>query len=104
MAPAEGAALLGVEVAWSPREREVKIVALRLPEGATVRQALQASGLFDDALTHEPFPLGVGVWGERRGLDAPLREQDRVEVYRPLQVEPMEARRRRQQARAAKKR
>jgi putative ubiquitin-RnfH superfamily antitoxin RatB of RatAB toxin-antitoxin module len=104
MARAEGAAVLDIEVAWSPREREVKTVALQLPAGATVRQALQASGLFDDALRHEPFPLTVGVWGERRALDAPLRERDRVEVYRPLQVEPMEARRRRQQARAAKKR
>jgi putative ubiquitin-RnfH superfamily antitoxin RatB of RatAB toxin-antitoxin module len=104
MASAEGAGPIDIEVAWSPREREVQGVALRLPSGATVLQALRQSGLFDDASLGDPSSLRVGVWGERRALDSPLRDRDRVEVYRPLLVEPMEARRRRQQAKAAKKR
>jgi putative ubiquitin-RnfH superfamily antitoxin RatB of RatAB toxin-antitoxin module len=37
--------------------------------------------------------LSVGVWGALRGLDHPLRDRDRVEVYRPLKVDPKEARR-----------
>jgi uncharacterized protein len=104
MAPADGAGPLNVEVVFSPREREVLSIALCLPAGATVRQALAQSGFVDPALADDPSALRVGVWGQRRALDAPLRDRDRVEVYRALQVEPMEARRRRQQARATNRR
>jgi hypothetical protein len=35
----------------------------------------------------------IGVWGRKQPLDAALRDRDRVELYRPLQVDPKEARR-----------
>ena len=35
----------------------------------------------------------IGIWGRVRPLETPLRERDRIEVYRPLTVDPMEARR-----------
>jgi putative ubiquitin-RnfH superfamily antitoxin RatB of RatAB toxin-antitoxin module len=72
--------------AW-PRHHES--VLLDLPDGATVADALKASG-FDQA--------GVGayaVFGERATADDGLREGDRVELLRPLQADPKEARRRR---------
>jgi putative ubiquitin-RnfH superfamily antitoxin RatB of RatAB toxin-antitoxin module len=72
--------------AW-PRHHES--VLLDLPDGATVADALKASG-FDQA--------GVGayaVFGERATADEGLREGDRVELLRPLQADPKEARRRR---------
>jgi len=37
----------------------------------------------------------IGIWGRLRSLEAPLRDQDRVEIYRPLLIDPKEARRRR---------
>jgi len=37
--------------------------------------------------------LKVGIWGRTRSLDTPLRDMDRVEVYRALKVDPKEARR-----------
>lgn len=86
---------IAVVVAYSPGPREVDLTELTLPAGATVHDALQASGLLArhpdiDLATHK-----VGVWGRLRPLDAPLREGDRVEVYRPLKVDPKEARRQR---------
>ena len=84
-----------VVVAYSPAPREVDITELTLPEGATVREALDASGL---AARHPGLDFAmqkVGVWGKLRALDAPLRDADRVEVYRPLKVDPKEARRQR---------
>ena len=72
--------------AW-PRRHES--VLLDLADAATVADALKASG-FDQA--------GVGayaVFGERAMPDDVLREGDRVELLRPLQVDPKEARRRR---------
>lgn len=39
--------------------------------------------------------LRIGIWGRVRSLDTPLRDRDRIEVYRPLTVDPKEARRQR---------
>lgn len=89
--------LLQVTVAFSPAPREVREWSLRLPQGATVGQALQATGMdFGDA--------PVGVWGRKCAASQLLRDRDRVEVYRPLVVDPKVARRerfRKQGARAA---
>jgi hypothetical protein len=64
------------------------VVALELPEGATVQDALRKSGVAFD-------PRNVGIFGERVSPDARLADGDRVEVYRPLEIDPKEARRRR---------
>ena len=68
-------------------------VSLSLPAGATVRDALAASGLRH--LSHDQF---VGIFGKRVALDHPLAAGDRVEIYRPLAMDPKEARRRRARA------
>ena len=39
------------------------------------------------------MPLDVGIWGRRCSLDQLVAEGDRVEIYRPLTIDPMEARR-----------
>jgi putative ubiquitin-RnfH superfamily antitoxin RatB of RatAB toxin-antitoxin module len=70
-----------------------KAVSLELPAGATLRDALAAAGI---RLQERE---ACGVFGERASLERVLAEGDRVEVYRPLEVDPKEARRRR----AAKK-
>jgi putative ubiquitin-RnfH superfamily antitoxin RatB of RatAB toxin-antitoxin module len=68
---------------------------LRLPEGATIEQALRASGLAARLPVFDPAGAVVGIYGKKKTLDTPLRERDRVEVYRPLLADPKEARRRR---------
>jgi putative ubiquitin-RnfH superfamily antitoxin RatB of RatAB toxin-antitoxin module len=105
MAPAEPAAdhagapddLLSVEVASSPGPRQVSVVALRLARGATVADALRASGHATD-----DEALAIGIWGRKTALDTVLREGDRVECYRPLKVDPKEARRVRYRAHGEK--
>ncbi|WP_245988921.1 RnfH family protein [Tepidicella xavieri] len=89
-----------VTVAHSPAPRQVKEVMLDLPEGATVAEALQATGW--PVQTWQG--LDVGIWGRKAHLDTRLQPLDRVEVYRPLRVDPKVARRERfgrQGARAA---
>ena len=86
--------VLSVTVAYSPRAGVVDETLLSLPEGATVADALRESGI---PARHDIGQLAVGVWG---GLVEPsdrLRDRDRVELYRPLAVDPKEARRLRQQ-------
>jgi uncharacterized protein len=95
--------VLQVEVAYSPRPREVDRVCLHLPEGSTVADALRRSGLLEKHGLLLDDALDVGVWMKRKPLDTPLRVNDRVEIYRPLQVDPKEARRQRYKGQAAKK-
>lgn len=83
-----------IEVAYSPAPGQVDRVTLDLPAGAQLGQALAASGLLE---RHELEPAAVhaGIWGRPQPPDAPLQEGDRVEIYRPLAVDPKEARRQR---------
>jgi putative ubiquitin-RnfH superfamily antitoxin RatB of RatAB toxin-antitoxin module len=87
--------LIPVTVVYSPAARVLHEVALLLSEMSTVAQALQASGL---AQRFESIDLGkvlVGVWGRKANLGQALRANDRIEIYRPLSVDPKVARRER---------
>lgn len=90
-----------VELVWSPQAGDVRHVWLDLPEGCTLELGLRACAAFADQL--EPptglAELAVGVWGRAQPLKHVLRDQDRIEVYRPLTVDPKEARRQRYKAR-----
>ena len=93
-----------VTVLYSPQPRAVHEWAMALPAGSTVLQALEASGLRAACPEADLRSAVVGVWGRKARLDQPLRERDRVEIYRPLKVDPKLARRerfRKQGARAA---
>ena len=91
-----------VTVMYSPGPRRVLEWVLEVPEGATVRDAILASG-FGEACPGLDAQ-DVGIWGRRCTLAQPVREGDRVEIYRGLLVDPKVARRERfskQGARAA---
>jgi putative ubiquitin-RnfH superfamily antitoxin RatB of RatAB toxin-antitoxin module len=93
-----------VTVLYSPHAREVHEWQLTLSSGATLLQSLRASGVDEFVTEAELADLSVGVWGRKAQLNHVLREHDRVEVYRPLRIEPKLARRerfRRQGVRAA---
>ena len=92
MAPAEVGTGLRVEVVYCPRPGVTDLVALTLPAGATAADALLASGL---AQRHglPVAGLQLGVWCRACAPGTPLRDRDRVEIYRPLTVDPKEARR-----------
>lgn len=76
---------LRVEVVDARRDG-ADVVAVRLPDGATVRDALAASGMKGSQ---------VGIFGRKVSIDTRLADGDRVEIYRPLAMDPKEARRRR---------
>jgi putative ubiquitin-RnfH superfamily antitoxin RatB of RatAB toxin-antitoxin module len=78
---------LKVEVVYALPRRE-KTVSVMLADGATVADALSKSGLQFD-------PARVGIFGEPATAETRLADGDRVEVYRPLKIDPKEARRRR---------
>jgi len=75
--------------------RRVWQVRLMLPAGASVAQALAASGYAQAFAGQDPWQYGVGIYGHAVRAEDILRDGDRVEIYRPLTFDPMESRRRR---------
>lgn len=88
-------AVVKVEVVFAPNPRSVRRVELELPAGSTVERALQVSGLISGLTPQERKGLEVGVWGRKVATGHALRDRDRVELYRPLKVDPKVARRER---------
>jgi len=95
MARVSDAAPLRVAVAWSARPGEAREVGVELPGGACVLDAIRASGATVGVDAVDVSTQAIGIWGRSVGLDAKLSEGDRVEIYRPLRMDPKEARRRR---------
>ena len=91
-------ARIRVEIAFSPHAGHVQRLTQTLAAGSTVAQALERSGW-----TELPADLRVGIWGRACALTETLRDRDRVEVYRPLTVDPKEARRQRYRSHKAAK-
>jgi len=91
-----------VEVAYALPTRQ-KIVEMDVPLGTTARQAVSMAELgryFPDVPAAEFLEANLGIFGKalRDPESQALREGDRVEVYRPLKIDPKAAR----AARAAK--
>jgi putative ubiquitin-RnfH superfamily antitoxin RatB of RatAB toxin-antitoxin module len=82
-----------VEVALAAAPRRVDCVALELPQGSTVADAVRASGLLPRHGLSGLEGLAMAVWGRAVSADSTLRDRDRVELLRPLAVDPKEARR-----------
>ena len=89
-----GAETIPVEVAYARPEEQV-IIALDLPAGSTLRQAVEQSGLLDRFPDIDPDTMKAGIFGKLKKHDQVLQAGDRVEVYRPLIADPKEVRKRR---------
>ena len=86
------ATLLRVEVLYCPAPSVVDRVLLQLPQGTCLQDAVEASGLCQRHALNAAA-LKVGIWGRVQPPQTALRDLDRVELYRPLRVDPKEARR-----------
>jgi putative ubiquitin-RnfH superfamily antitoxin RatB of RatAB toxin-antitoxin module len=96
---ASAAGGIAVSVVYALPER-YWCVELRLPAGATVGDALAAAALAAPGLAISPDRLAV--FGRVVGPEAPLHEGDRVEILRPLAIDPKDARRARAAAASRK--
>lgn len=83
-----------VEVVF-PLPDEQVIKSLSLPLGTTIEQAIQASDLQQRYPQIDLEKQKVGIFGKLSKLDSPLRDRDRVEIYRPLIADPKEVRKQR---------
>ena len=83
---------IDIEVAYAEPDKQM-IVPLRVPRGTSARGAVRRSGLLDHFAGIDLNEAAMGVFGNPVSPCAPLAQGDRVEIYRPLQVDPKEARR-----------
>jgi putative ubiquitin-RnfH superfamily antitoxin RatB of RatAB toxin-antitoxin module len=92
-----------VTVAYSPVPRLVREWALDVPSGSTAKQAIAQCGVLAEFVNLALDSLTVGVWGKRYSLNHKLKDNDRIEIYRPLRVDPKVARRERFTSQGAKR-
>ena len=84
-----------VTVLFPTGPRRVTELELHLSLGCTLAHAIERSALLQSLTATEKAGLAFGVWGKKADDQLVLRDQDRVEVYRPLTVDPKRARRER---------
>ena len=85
--------MIKVEVAYATPQKQ-KILALEVPQGTTVFQAAEMSGIVNEFPEINLEEAKMGLFGKavRAPKDEVLREMDRVEIYRPLIIDPKVAR------------
>ena len=76
-----------VGVAYADRFKQTWL-KLDVPEGSTLREAIERSGLLEQFPEIDLEQNKVGVFGKLSRLDAKLSEGDRVEIYRPIIADP----------------
>ena len=86
---------LKIALVYSPAPRQVREWLLELAAGATVGQALAGCGIFEEFPDLGGAHLALGIWGKKTSLSHLLRDNDRIEIYRGLRVDPKVARRER---------
>jgi putative ubiquitin-RnfH superfamily antitoxin RatB of RatAB toxin-antitoxin module len=85
-------ARIRVSVAYAEPDHAF-VAEFELPAGSTVADAIEASGIREKHPGLEIRDDRLGIFSRRAAPDAVLRDGDRVEIYRPLRIDPKEARR-----------
>lgn len=85
---------LSVEVVYARPDIQ-RLVRLQMPPQSTVRDAIASSGLLDQFNELVMDEIEAGIFSKAASLEHVLSDGDRVEIYRPLLIDPKEARRRR---------
>nr|WP_197491551.1 RnfH family protein [Methylomonas methanica] len=83
---------MAVEVAYATPERQV-LIPVSLAANSTVEQAIEVSGILQEFPEIHLSQQKVGIFGVVCNLDKIVSSEDRIEIYRPLRQNPMEARR-----------
>lgn len=91
-----------VEVAYATPDRQ-DIIALEVQDGCSIRQAIETSGILQRFPEIDLSQQSVGIFSKKRELSDVLIDGDRIEIYRPLTIDPKEARRTKARMKAVKR-
>jgi putative ubiquitin-RnfH superfamily antitoxin RatB of RatAB toxin-antitoxin module len=97
---------LKVVVTYCPAPRQVREWVVDLPDppaGNAAKQAVMQCGVLSEFADLSLDSLKLGIWGKRCSLNQTLKDMDRIEIYRPLRVDPKVARRERFTRQGAKR-
>ena len=83
-----------IEVVYALPDMQT-LLKIKVPEGVTAAQAVELSGIMEKHPEIDLEKNKLGVFGKLVKSDSPLREMDRVEIYRPLIADPKEIRKKR---------
>ena len=93
---------ISLQVCYARPDRQI-LRDVTVDSAATIRAAIEQSGVLRAVPEIDLEECKVGVYGKLKPLDAGLRERDRVEIYRPLIADPKESRRKRAEKKVDKK-
>ena len=82
-----------VEVVFALGDRQV-LAEVSVSEGATVADAIRTSGIAQEFSDYDLSSFSVGIWGRLVDREHIVAAGDRIEIYRPLEIDPRDARRR----------
>lgn len=85
---------MNVGVCYAEADRQLWL-RLEVPEGSTVQQAIELSGVLSQYSHIDLTTQKVGIFGKLAKLDAQVKEGDRVEIYRKITADPQQVQRRR---------
>ena len=83
-----------IEVAYAISEEQV-IITIKVPTIFNVQQAIEKSGIQKKFPSIDLSKNKVGIFGKKTTLNHLLKDRDRIEIYRPLILDPKEMRRKR---------
>jgi putative ubiquitin-RnfH superfamily antitoxin RatB of RatAB toxin-antitoxin module len=84
---------MNIGVCYADSERQLWL-RMEVPDGSSVEQAIQRSGILKRFPEIDLSVQKVGIFGKLVKLDAPIKEGDRIEIYRPIIADPKTVRRR----------
>ncbi|MBF1285639.1 RnfH family protein [Neisseria sicca] len=88
--------MLEIEIVYGLPDKQV-LKKLNMQNGCTVREAVCQSGLDEIFSELDLRTVPLGIFGKSVKDETLLRDKDRIEIYRPLLIDPKEARRKRVQ-------
>lgn len=84
---------MNIGVCYAEADRQLWM-RMEIPDGSSVKEAIERSGILKRFPEIDLENQKVGIYGKLVKLDAPIKEGDRIEIYRPIIADPKTVRRR----------
>ncbi len=85
---------MNIGVCYAEAERQLWL-RLEVPDESTIQEAIELSGVLKQYPQIDLTTQKVGVFGKLVKLEAPIKEGDRIEIYRKITADPQQVQRRR---------
>jgi len=84
--------MLTVEIAYAGADKQV-LLSIQVTPSCSVQQAIESSGILEQCPEIDLACNKIGIFSKAVALHDRVKDKDRIEIYRPLLLNPMQARR-----------